>query len=291
MGRIVSPNGTCSSKYDQDSNQKESDMRRTSNPQNNILQDIIFDKKLRDNDFHNAQSTKQDERRLSREAERRSSLSKYSTHVSGQVSTKNQTKSNLAHGHDHDIIPLQIPTEDQSLYNDPLLERQQQLAQQNIGSDLKPIAVQGTNEKESSRPLSSLYVDDADEDEDDEQAPHYSDHRISPHREMPRRIGHSGHLSPDESDTTFNPDQLMNGFMLGQDDQSQGQQDCAEQPFQKISVEEAINSKACHLRMRHAQQHSGDHEDDQLIGTMTRNQMQEDCCNPRVDMETGEVYS
>lgn len=60
-----------------------------SNPHNNILQDIIFDKQPRENDYHVSQSTKLGDRMLSREAERRSSFSKYSTHVSGQVSTKN----------------------------------------------------------------------------------------------------------------------------------------------------------------------------------------------------------
>ena len=43
-GGIASPNGTRSSKYDQDSNERSSDIRRLSNPSNNILQDIIFDK-------------------------------------------------------------------------------------------------------------------------------------------------------------------------------------------------------------------------------------------------------
>lgn len=42
------------------------------------------------------------------------------------------------------------------------------MTQQNtIGSDMKPIKMQETNEKGSSRPLSSLYVDDADEEDED----------------------------------------------------------------------------------------------------------------------------
>ena len=39
---------------------------------------------------------------------------------------------------------------------------------------MKPIQVRETNDKESSRPMSSLYVDDADEDEDNTTA-HYQD--------------------------------------------------------------------------------------------------------------------
>ena len=62
-----------------------------------------------------------------------------------------------------------------------------------IGSDVKPIKMQETTEKDSSRPLSSLYVDDADE-EDEEDGDNYeeeffnedNDEEINPIRQSER---------------------------------------------------------------------------------------------------------
>lgn len=53
-----------------------------------------------------------------------------------------------------------------------------------IGSDVKPIKMQETTEKDSSRPLSSLYVDDADE-EDEEDVDNTSDGGMTPRVEQP----------------------------------------------------------------------------------------------------------
>jgi hypothetical protein len=70
---------------------------------------------------------------------------------------------------------------------------------------MKPIQMKETNERESSRPMSSLYVDDADED-DDHTTSHYKDNSQSAQRQVHHQPDHSGPVSQDESDTTFNPD-------------------------------------------------------------------------------------
>ena len=70
---------------------------------------------------------------------------------------------------------------------------------------MKPIQMKETNEKESSRPMSSLYVDDADEDDDNTTA-HYKDNSLSVQRQVHHQPDHSVPMSQDESDTTFNPD-------------------------------------------------------------------------------------
>ena len=85
-------------------------------------------------------------------------------------------------------------------------------------------------------------------------------------------------------------------------EQHQGHLDSIEQPFQKISVEEAINSKDCQFRMKTQQDLEEDaSENNNLMNTVIQNGQQDNSVSdlairsngsqPRIDMETGEVYS
>jgi hypothetical protein len=78
---------------------------------------------------------------------------------------------------------------------------------------------------------------------------------------------------------------------LSQDDHNRGHQDSIEQPYQKISVEEAINSSECHARLQQLKRQSSDSHEDTLMKTILQNDNQDDGNSmPRVDIETGEVY-
>lgn len=95
-----------------------------------------------------------------------------------QIPTENQsydTTSNQGmevHGQTHDAQAthqMSDYTRNQDFGDHAQNFKEKLLTQQHtIASEMKPIKFQQTNEKASSRPLSSLYVDDADEDDEDE---------------------------------------------------------------------------------------------------------------------------
>ena len=80
--------------------------------------------------------------------------------------------------------------------------------------------------------------------------------------------------------------------MLSQDEQSAEQHDSTEHQFQKISVEEGINSMECKLRLNQLQRQSSDSQNDTLMKTTL---VQEDnkmlnSTQQRIELETGEIF-
>lgn len=178
------------------------------------------------------------------------------------------------HDQEEEVMPLQIPTENQSCEGQSNHEErlqtqdegkaeQQQLEYTNnnqfiegnldmntqlrmkkhdIESEMKAIKFQQTNEKMSSRPMSSLYVDDADEEEEDDEG-EQGENNIQEIQEQALtydEVQESMPVSaePSEMGENYNttgevpPQQQMN--------QELPLQESRQEPHQQISIEDEI---------------------------------------------------